>query len=147
MTRFVQALLVGMFITFILDFFIFLGIFLNYINFYEIDLYYNILFADNQSIYLYFIISLLLGVFITYTSSKVVRLSVLISLTLLSLSTLIPSIGNSIGEAVLMKKNVTYHDSKHTFNGDTYYDGRDTIVFYDYELKKIIQLKKKELKK
>ena len=50
MSKSVQALLSGLFITFLLDFFLFLGIFQNYIRVHEIDLYYNILFVDNQSI-------------------------------------------------------------------------------------------------
>jgi len=52
MSKLIQAFLAGIFFTFFLDFFIFLGILLHYINFYEIDLYYNILFADNQNIFL-----------------------------------------------------------------------------------------------
>ena len=51
MSKLIQALLTGIFITFILDFFIFLGIKQNYIDFYEIDVYYNILFADHQNIF------------------------------------------------------------------------------------------------
>ena len=55
MNKLFQAFLTGVFFTFILDFFLFLGIFLNYIKYYEIDLYYNILFADHQNIYIYLI--------------------------------------------------------------------------------------------
>ena len=45
-----------------------------------------------------------------------------------------------------MKKNITYSDGKYNYVGDVYYDGREKITFYDYELKKIILLDKKELK-
>jgi len=45
-----------------------------------------------------------------------------------------------------MKKNVTLKDKKYSFHGDIYYKGRKFITFYDYELKKVILLKKKDLK-
>jgi hypothetical protein len=45
-----------------------------------------------------------------------------------------------------MKKNVTLQDSRFTYVGDIYYEGRKTVTFYDYELKKIILIKKKNLK-
>ena len=44
-----------------------------------------------------------------------------------------------------MQKNVTLKNKKHIFIGDIYYDGRSGITFYDYELKKTILLKKKDL--
>ena len=50
MSKLVQAFLSGAFFTFFLDFFLFLGMKLNYIDYYKIDLYYNPFFADNQNI-------------------------------------------------------------------------------------------------
>jgi len=145
MTKFIQAFLTGIFFTFLLDFFIFLGIKQNYIDFYEIDLYYNILFADHQNIFIYMIVSLLIGFIVTYVNKTRLSFIVIGSLSVLSLSTLIPSIGHGLGEMLLMEKNITYKDSKYTFRGDVYYDGRTKITFYDYELNKIIFLNKKDL--
>ena len=146
MTKLLQALLVGMFITFIADYFIFLGIFLNYIHHYEIDVYYNILFWDYQNIYILIASAIIFAIISTYIANiKFTAISVGL-LCLVSLSTLIPSVGYMAGENILMKKNVTYHDDRHNFIGDVYYDGREEITFYDYELKKIILLDKKDLK-
>jgi hypothetical protein len=145
MTKFFQAFLTGIFFTFLLDFFIFLGIKHNYIDFYEIDLYYNILFADHQNIYIYAIVSLVIGFIVTYINNVRFSLIVIGFLSILSLSTLVPTIGYSLGEMLLMKKNVTFQDSKYTYIGDVYYDGRTKITFYDYELKKTIFLNKKDL--
>lgn len=144
MSKLIQALLTGMFFTFILDFFLFLGIQLNYIEFYGINVYYNILFADHQSIYIFSILSAILGFIVIYTNNKI-SLIVIGSLFFLVCLTLIQSIGHSAGEALLMKKNVTFKDSKYSYTGDVYYDGRKQITFYDYELKKIIILNKKDL--
>ncbi len=146
MTKFFQAFLTGIFFTFILDFFLFLGIKQGYIEFYEIDLYYNILFADHQNLFVYSIFSLLIGYIIIYVDNRKLSLIVVGSLFLLSLSTLIRGVGYSIGEMMFFEKNVTYKDSRHTFIGDVYYNGRTQITFYDYELKKIILLNKKDLK-
>jgi len=145
MTKFIQAFLTGIFFTFIFDYFIFLGIKQNYIDFYKIDLYYNILFADHQNIYIYALISALIGFIYTYLNNIRISIIVIGFLSVISLSTLIPAIGHKLGEMLLMKKNVTYKDSKYTYNGDVYYEGRKKITFYDYELKKTILLNKKDL--
>jgi len=146
MSKIIQALLTGMFITFFLDFFIFLGIFLHYINFFEIDLYYNILFADHQSAAIFFTLSLIFGFLVVFINNSKLSLVIIGTLSVLTLLTLIPSIGFSVGEVLLMKKNVSLQNDKHSFHGDVYYDGRKKITFFDYELNKIILLDKKELK-
>ncbi len=146
MSKFVMAFLSGIFFTFILDFFIFLGIKLHYIDFYEIDLYYNILFADNQNPLLYLISSIILGYITIYVDNNKLSAIVLGALFFIVSLTLIQPIGNYVGKMLLMTKNVTFKDHKFTFTGDVYYNGRDTITFYDYELEKIIFLKKKDLK-
>jgi len=109
-------------------------------------LYYNILFADHQNIYLYSTVSIILGFIVTYINNTKISLIVIGFLSLLALSTLIQSIGHKLGQDLLMTKNTTLKDSKYTYHGDIYYDGRKQITFYDYELKKIILLNKKELK-
>ena len=146
MSKFFQAFLTGIFFTFILDFFLFLGIKENYIDFYEIDLYYNILFADNQCWLIYGAISTLLGFIVIYLSNNRVSAIVLGGLFFLVSLTLIPSIGFALGTVLLTQKDVRLHDDRHTFIGDIYYSGRTTITFYDVELKKIITLEKKDLK-
>ncbi len=146
MSKFFQALLTGVFFTFILDFFIFLGIKLNYIDFYEIDLYYNILFADNQCFLLYSLVSAIIGYIIIYLNNNKVSAIVLGILFSFSAFTLIPPIGYKLGETIFMVKNTTLQDEKHTYLGDIYYNGRDKITFYDYSLKKVITLDKNRLK-
>lgn len=146
MSKIIQALLSGVFFTFLLDFTVFLGIFLNYIKFLEIDIYFNILFADNQNIYIFAFFTLLIGYLITYLNNTKITMIVIGLFFITAILTLIPSVGYSLGEKILMKKNITYKNTKHTFIGDVYYDGRKAITFYDYELKKTILLKKKDLK-
>ena len=146
MSKAVQAFLSGVFFTFFLDFFLFLGIKLNYIDFHKIDLYYNILFADNQNIYIYLFFSTLFGFLITYVNKVKLGIIVIGGLFVLTLTTLIPQIGHKVGFIILATENVKFNDSRYTYHGDIYYDGRTQITFYDYELKKIITLNKKDLK-
>jgi len=144
MSKMVQALLSGIFITFLLDFFLFLGIFQNYIRVHEIDLYYNILFADNQSVVLFLLFSTILGYLALYQNTKL-ALVVIGLLSILSLSTLITPIGKSVGEALLMKKGVTLRTARFSYSGDILYDGRTTVNFYDYKFDKIINLEKNKI--
>jgi len=144
MSKLIQALLTGVFFTFILDFFLFLGIFENYIKKYNIDLYYNILFADHQNIYIFLFITFCIGFLIIYIGKKTALFSLSL-LFLISFSSLIPSIGYFIGEALLMKKNTTLYTKKFRYHGDLYYNGRKTITFYDYELKKVIIIDKNKI--
>lgn len=147
MNKAIQALLTGMLITFVLDFFLFLGIFLHYTEHYEVGIYYNVLFADNQNWYLYFILSILLGYISVYVKNSKVSIIPLLLLALLTLLTLFKDIGYMAGETILMKKNATLKSAKHTYTGDIIYDGREKITFYSYNLEKIITLQKKDLLK
>ncbi|MCK9473833.1 hypothetical protein [Sulfurimonas sp.] len=147
MNKALQAFFTGMFITFILDFFLFLGILLNYINFYNIDLYYNILFADNQNGYLFFGLTLILGYIVVYLNNNKISLFIIGVLSFLVLLTLFHPIGNSIGEFMFMKKETILETSKRTYNGDILYEGREQITFYEHNLNKIIKISKKDLKK
>ncbi|MFT7859432.1 MAG: hypothetical protein ABXS93_00710 [Sulfurimonas sp.] len=145
MSKLLQALLSGLFFTFILDFFLFLGVKLNYIDFYEIDLYYNILFADNQNLLLFLLFTLLVGYITLYTNIKL-ALIVVGSLAILSVSTLIPPIGKSAGKMLLAKEDVTLQTNRFSYHGDIIYNGRKNVTFYDKELQKVLTLKKERIK-
>jgi len=145
MSKMIQALLTGMLMAFILDFFLFLGIKTNYIDAYGIDLYYNILFADNQNIYIYALLSFILGYTLIYHSAKL-ALTLFALLSLLVLSTLYAPIGHSVGEAVLMKRDVSLQTNKYSYHGNILYEGRKTITFYDYKIDKTLHLDKNKIK-
>ena len=143
-TKIVQAFLTGLFFTFILDFFLFLGIKENYIDFHNIDVYYNILFADHQNIFIFLFFTVIIGFVVIYLPNKIAIAFVGV-LSLLSVSTLLPPVGKTVGEMILMQKNVTLKTKKFSYHGDIYYNGRKNITFYDYELKKVIILPKNKI--
>jgi len=144
MSKIVQMILSGMFFTFILDFFIFLGIKESYIDAHNINVYYNILFADHQNIIIFTFFTLIFGFIIMYQNNRLAIITVG-TLFILSASTLIPPVGNYIGELVLMKKNVSIKTNRFSYHGDILYDGRKSVTFYDYELKKVIILNKNKI--
>ncbi len=147
MNKLIQAFLSGIFVTFILDFFLFLGVFLHYINFHDIDLYYNILFADNQNGYIFFSLSLLFGFLSVYMENSKIGLAVIGLAFCLVLLTLIEPIGKDMGERMFMKKNTTVQSSKFTYTGDLLYEGREFVFLYDYKYQKILKLNREDLKK
>lgn len=146
MSKTIIALLTGMLITFIVDFFLFLGMKLNYFDFYEIEIFYNVLFADNQDFTLFFTSSIVFGFIVIFVANKKLTLTLISILTIVSIAPLFSGVGESLGKEVFMKKDQTFNEAKHSFYGDIYYDGRRTIHFYDNELKRIIILQKDKLK-
>ncbi len=144
MSKLVQALLSGILFTFLLDAFLFVGIKIHYIDLHNIDLYYNVLFADHQNIYIFAFFTLFIGFLIGYTKFAVAIVGVLFMLVS---TVFIPSVGESVGKMILMQKNIILKDKKYTYIGDSYYNGRKNVTFYDYQLKKVIILDKKRLLK
>lgn len=144
MSKFIQALLSGVFFTFILDFFLFLGVKLHYIDRYEIDEYYNLLFADHQNLLIFAIVSVFIG-FVTLYSNIKIALGIVGSLFVLVFLTLIPAFGEKTGEFLLMQKGVTLQTKRFTYHGDILYVGRKETTFFDHELQKIVTLSNKKI--
>lgn len=138
----ITAFVTGIFFTFFLDFFFILGLFLNYIKAHDIDIYYNVLFADHQNIFVFLILAVVLGyLFIFYKNSKIAVLIFFAALVLVNL-TQIPSIGKRVGEMLFSKENQIISSGKQTFIGTIVYEGRQRIWFEDDELQKIITIEK-----
>lgn len=146
MIRFSQALLTGIFFTFILDFLFFLGIKLHYLDFHKIPEFYNVLFADHQNI-LYFIpFVMLIGFVTTYIEGNKTALITLVLLFAAALSTLIPSVGLKAGEMLLQKADARFEDGRYIYKGTLFYEGRQKLYLFDDELGYLITLDKKDLK-
>lgn len=145
MYKLATAFITGVLFTFFLDFFYILGLFLNYIRAQDIDIYYNVLFADHQSFFLFFTAAAFFGyLFIYFPSTKIAVALFAFSLALVNL-TQIPSIGKSAGEMMFSEKNKIISSGKQTYIGTLVYEGRKRIWFYDDELQEIIIIEKDEL--
>lgn len=144
MSKVVQAFLSGIFFTFILDFFLFLGIKINYINPHNIPEYYNILFADHQNIFLFLFITLILGYVTIYAELKLklILIGILFAMVFL---TLFEPIGMWVGEMLLMQKSVTLKTDKYIYNGDILYNGRENIYFQSDKFNKMLIFNKNKI--
>ncbi len=146
MSKLTLALLSGMFFTFILDFFLFLSFKLHYIDVYGIDLYYNILFADNQNGFLFLLFTIILGYLSVYFKNMTITAAILgVLLSGVIALNIVPSLGKRVATMVLMKPDQRLFDGRHIYHGDIYYDGRNEIYMYDNDLKRIITIEKKDI--
>lgn len=139
-----SAFFAGMFFTFFLDFFFILGLFLNYIQAQEIDVYYNVLFADHQNIFLYAAGVIIFGYLFLFYNTKRAVIIFVTSLVVVNL-TQIPSVGKYVGQMMFSQENKIISSGKHTYIGTIVYEGRDKLWFYDDELKEIITLEKDKI--
>ena len=146
MSKFLQAFLTGVFFTSIFDFLIILGLKLNYMDEKSLFIYYNEFFADNQNIYLFLSITILIGYLVIYVDNNKLSAFAVSLLLIISISTFIKPIGNALGDIIFLHKNVSYSDKKYTYTGDLLYHARESIFFYDYDLQKTILLDTTTLK-
>ncbi|NOQ32005.1 MAG: hypothetical protein GQ570_12875 [Helicobacteraceae bacterium] len=146
MSRTIQMILSGIFIAFIFDYLIFLGIFLHYIKPNEIDIFYNVMFKNNQNILIFLPLSLLFGSIITYIKSQKLALGILTIFALYPVATLLISpVGAGAGEIILMKKDQQIVTKRYTYNGNIYYDGVENIFMSDNIEKGIFKIPKNKI--
>jgi len=144
-SKLASAFMAGVFFAFFLDFFFILGLFLNYIEAQDIDVYYNILFADHQSYLVFFSLVVIFGyLFIFFPSTKIATIIFGVCFAIVNL-TQIPDIGFYMGQMMFEKQNKIIKEGEYTYVGKTVYEGRDTIWFYEEELKRIIEIEKSKI--
>jgi hypothetical protein len=124
----------------ILDFLYFIGLQLNYFDFYKIDVYFNVLFFDNQNFYMLIPLSFIVGYILMYSKVSKPFLKLYVIVIILSTTTLYEPIGKSLGETVFLKDNQRFKFGSTTFSGATLYKGRTDIYIYRNDLAKTIKL-------
>ncbi len=140
------SLFMGLIFISILDFLYFIGLKLNYFDFYKIDVYFNVLFYDNQNFYILIPLALIIGYMLMYSSLAKSFMKAYIIIIILSTSTLYEPIGKSLGETLFQKDNQRFKFGSTTFSGATLYDGRTNIYIYRKELTKTVKLDKNKVK-
>ena len=130
----------------ILDFLYFIGLKLNYFDFYKIDVYFNVLFVDNQNFYILAPLAGVVGYMLMYSKLAKQFLKIYVIIILLSATTLYKPIGQSLGEIVFLKDNQRFKFGSTTFSGAALYEGRTNIYIYRKDLTKTIKLDKTKVK-
>ena len=138
--RILGSFFMGFIFMSILDFLYFIGLKLNYFDFYKIYVYFNVLFVDNQNFYLLIPLSGLLGYLLVYSPFVKIAMKIYIVAILLFVTTIYEPIGKTLGEAVFLKENQQYKLGSTTFSGSTLYEGRNYIYVYRKSLGKTIKL-------
>jgi len=144
--RILGSFFMGFIFISILDFLYFIGLKLNYFDLYKIDVYFNVLFYDNQNFYLLIPLSFVVGYMLMYSPFIKLFMKIYIITILLFVTTLYEPIGKSLGESVFLKENQRYKLGSTTFSGDTLYEGRNNIYIYRKELAKTVKLPIHEVK-
>ncbi len=143
--KLISSFLLGLILYLLLDFLLFIGIKINYIDLYHIKVYYNILFVDNQNYIIMLLLSLLFGyLFMAKKSAKSFSF-LYIGMIMLSLSTLYKPIGKSVAEYLFRENGLSFKLGKIVFKGDLLYRGRKNIYIYRKDIKKVIKLPIKDL--
>ncbi len=144
-SKVISSFLLGFIFVLLLDFLFFIGIKINYIDIYNIKVYYNPLFADNQPYILLFILSALFGYLISNKRSLKLFAYIYILLIFISLFTFYKPIGKSLGEILFKKDNLSFKVGKISFKGDLLYRGRKYTYIYRKDINKVIKLSNSEL--
>lgn len=114
------------------SFFFFIGIKLYYIDFYEITVYYNVLFVDNISWIAYWAFGLFMG-FLFMLPSKKIAGTVLVVATLASWSLFVPSVAKDIAHDMFAKENYHIKKEPYTYSGLLLYEGRKNLYLFGDE--------------
>ncbi|MBL0687453.1 MAG: hypothetical protein JJV94_06485 [Sulfurospirillum sp.] len=144
--RIAGSFFIGALFISILDFLYFIGLKLNYFNFYKIDIYFNVLFYDNQNFYLLAPLSFVVGYILIYSFAAKFFMKIYILVILLFMGALYEPVGKKLGESIFLKKNQQFLFGSTAFNGAILYTGRDNIYIYRKELEKTIKLPIAEVK-
>lgn len=144
--RLFNSLIMGLVFVSILDFLYFIGLKLNYFDFYKIDEYFNVLFVDNQNFYILIPLAVVVGYLLIHSPISKLLMKVYVVVILLSSTTLYAPIGKAFGKYIFMQENQRLKLGSTTFDGDILYEGRKDIYIYRKSLTKTVKLPKNEVK-
>jgi hypothetical protein len=143
--RLVNAFLIGLAFVAILDFLFFIGLKINYFDFYVIKEYFNVLFIDNQNFYILLPLSLLVGYLVLYSGFSKIFIRFYLICIFLSAATIYEPIGLMAGEKIFLKENLRLKLGTTVFSADLLYSSRVYVYLYRKDLSKTIKLKRDEV--
>ncbi len=144
--RIFNSLFIGLAFVSLLDFLYFIGIKLNYFNFYKIDVYFNVIFIDNQNFYVLIPSLFIVGYLVLYGRFSKFFMRIYIVCAILSISSLYEPIGQYFAKKEFMRENQTFQVGTIKFNGDLLYNGRKYTYIYRKDLSKTIKILNNDVK-
>ncbi len=144
--RVFNSFFIGITFVSLIDFLYFIGIKLNYFNFYNINVYFNAIFIDNQNFYLIIPSFFIVGYLVLYCKFSKFFTRIYMIVIILAFATIYEPIGHYFGKLQFMKENQSFQVGDIKFKGDLLYKGRKYIYIYRKDISKSIKILKKDLK-
>ncbi len=146
LTKFFNSLLFGSIFVLLLDFLFFVGLKINYFDYYGIDEYFNTIFVDNQPYILLFILSIALGYVMLYLKKPKIFHRLYIVLILISATTFYQPIANSVGAFLFTQKEQKLEVLDKNITTDIIYRGREALYLKRANIPKVIKYSYDEVK-
>ncbi len=144
--RIVNSFFIGIAFVSLIDFLYFIGVKINYFDFYKISEYFNIIFIDNQNFYILLPACFITGYLTLYSRFSRFFTRVYVLIIILALASIYEPIGRYFGKLEFMQKEQFFQIGSIKFKGDLLYVGRKYIYIYRNDLSKTIKILKKDLK-
>ena len=145
--RIFNSFFIGFVFVSLLDFLYFIGIKLNYFDFYKITEYFNVIFVDNQNFILVFLSCFIVGYLTLYSKFSKLFTRIYIITIFLAASSIYEPIGRYFGASEFMQQEQTFILGNIKFQGNILYKGRKYSYIYRNDLSKTIKLSNDEVLK
>ncbi|MFK5881656.1 MAG: isoleucyl-tRNA synthetase [Sulfurospirillum sp.] len=144
--RIFNSFFMGIAFVSLIDFLYFIGIKLNYFDFYKITEYFNIIFIDNQNFYFIIPSFFIVGYLVLYCRFSKIFIRIYILTIVLAFASIYEPVGHYFGKLEFMKENLSFQVGAIKFKGDLLYVGRRYIYIYRKDILKTVKILKKDLK-
>ncbi|WP_458700773.1 isoleucyl-tRNA synthetase [Sulfurospirillum sp. 1307] len=141
----VNSFFMGIIFVSILDFLYFIGLKINYFDFYGISEYFNIIFVDNQNFYMLLPLSFVVGYLLLYSAFSKFFFKIYLVVLIASLFTLYAPVGKAFGDMIFKQENQQVKVGSTLFEADVLYMGRSFVYMYRKDIDKTIKLKVDEV--
>jgi len=144
--RIFNSFFIGIAFVSLIDFLYFIGIKLNYFDFYKITEYFNVIFIDNQNFYLMVPSFFIVGYLVLYCKFSKFFIRVYILVIVLALASIYEPVGHYLGKMQFMKEKQDFQVGSIKFSGDLLYNGRKYMYIYRKDMSKTVKILKKDVK-
>ena len=145
-TKLFNAFIFGSIFVLLLDFLLFVGLKINYFDYYGIDEYFNTIFVDNQPYILLFLLSIALGYAMLYLNKRKIFDRLYIILILIFATTFYQPIAKVVGTFLFTQKNQKLQVLDANITADIIYQGRQTLYLKKSNLFKVTKYSYDEVK-
>ncbi|WP_069637809.1 hypothetical protein [Campylobacter pinnipediorum] len=129
--KLINSFCAGLLLSLAILFTIFVGIKINYFNYYAINEFFNVIFVDNINFYILLPISTALGYLLLYFRFKKIIIAFYLICLIVCVCSWSEHIGKQIGEFLFMsepyEKIITYNNETKKIKLITMYEGRDKV--------------------